>query len=175
MDIVWFSWNQAVHEGKEVVVPDLQTSLTRRVSDHSVAWLKQDTRPALFGVPPEPDFLEINFDVAICQSGSYIVVSCQNSSSSLCTVYMEQVKAMDPLLGEAMAAARAMEIALSRQWSKNLLKAQAAWSIHWVSRKLNQEAHPLAQWAARDHVTGFFDSGCIPHSILFCDSVFPAF
>lgn len=29
---------------------------------------------------------------------------------------------MDPLLGEAMAVARAMEIALLRQWSKVILR-----------------------------------------------------
>lgn len=60
-----------------------------------------------------------------------------------------------------------------------LLKAQSAWSIHWVPRWLNQQAHLLVQWAARFNVYGLFDSSriscCIPANILYCDSSFPAF
>ncbi|KAB1203545.1 hypothetical protein CJ030_MR8G015368 [Morella rubra] len=32
---------------------------------------------------------------------------------------------------------------------RKVFKAQSAWSLHWVTRRLNQQAHLLAQWAAR--------------------------
>lgn len=146
--------------------------------------------------------MKINFDVAIRQSGSYITVSCRDSSSFLYTVYTERIRAMDPLLGETMAIVHAIEIALLKNWpcvifetdSKllfqditNLLmppcwkiedlvhsirkefKAQATWSIHWVPRRLNQQAHILAEWAARSSFTGFLDVNRIPLLILNCD------
>lgn len=118
MDVVWFSRNQTIHEGKELVISELQRSVSSCFLKHSMAWVLQSSRPASFWVPPEPNQMKINFNVVIRHSGSYIVVSCRDSSSFLCTMYMEQVKAMEPLLGEAMAAARAMEIALLRRWSK---------------------------------------------------------
>lgn len=50
-----------------------------------------------------------------------------------------------------------------------LFKAQSAWSLHWVPRRLNQQAYLLAQWAARSSVSGFVSISCIPFSILSCD------
>ncbi|KAB1224798.1 hypothetical protein CJ030_MR1G028648 [Morella rubra] len=44
------------------------------------------------------------------------------------------------------------------------------WSLSWISRKLNNQAHLLAQWAARAHVSGTFNSSSIPLHILLCDS-----
>ncbi|KAB1225939.1 hypothetical protein CJ030_MR1G005470 [Morella rubra] len=151
-------------------------SLAMRFVESSAAWLVQDSTSTLCWVPPGPNQLKINFEVAIRQSGSYIAVSCRDSSSSLYTAYMEQIRAMDPLLGEAMAAARAVELAQSHQWQMVIFetdlkllwedisdvngqpcwkiadivvslrlafKAQSTWSIHWVPRKLNQQAHLL--------------------------------
>lgn len=46
----------------------------------------------------------------------------------------------------------------------------SGWSIFWVLRKLNHQAHLLAQWAARSLVSGFFDSSSVPLHILLCDS-----
>lgn len=45
-----------------------------------------------------------------------------------------------------------------------------SWSINWVPRKLNHQAHLLAQWAARSHVTSFLYSNFVPLHILLCDS-----
>ena len=145
--------------------------------------------------------MKINFDVAIRQEGSYIAVSCRDSSSFLCTAYMERIQAVDPFMGETMAAVRAVELALEKRWTHVLFesdsmllcddlaselppcwkveamisslqqsfKAQSAWALHWVPRRLNQQAHLLAQWAAHLKISGFMDSSCIPLSILSCD------
>ncbi|KAB1211586.1 hypothetical protein CJ030_MR6G013916 [Morella rubra] len=125
MEMLWFSRNKFLHEGEPVVASDLQNSLSRRFSEHSTAWLQQNSRLALCWVPPEPSFMKINFDVAICQIGSHIAVSCRDFSSSLCTVYVKQVKAMDPLLREAMATARAVEIGLEKHWPRVIFKTDS--------------------------------------------------
>lgn len=51
-------------------------------------------------------------------------------------------------------------------------KGQVAWSIHWVPRHLNQQAHLLTQRAARSHLYGFIDVACIPFSISLYDLYF---
>ncbi|KAB1213925.1 hypothetical protein CJ030_MR5G017188 [Morella rubra] len=75
--------------------------------------------------PPEPGWMKINFDVAIRQEGSYIAVSCRDSSSSLCTAYMERIQAVDPFMGETMAAVRAVELALEKRWTHVLFESDS--------------------------------------------------
>lgn len=38
IDVVWFAHNKVVHEGKVVVIYELQLSLARRYSEHQAAW-----------------------------------------------------------------------------------------------------------------------------------------
>lgn len=178
LDVLWFPRNKAVHEGKPVVLNELKESLSHRFSDYFHAW---SSRCATFSdtwTPPDLGCLKINFEVAVCQERLYTAVSVRDSSSSLCTVYMERIRAVDPLVGEATAAIRAVEIALSEQWSRVIFesdskllcadvsqpihspcwkiedlvltihyafKSQSAWALHWVPRRLNQQAHLLAQ------------------------------
>lgn len=56
--------------------------------------------------------------MAFRQDRSYIAISCRDSSSSLCTAYMEHIEAMDPLVGEAVAATHAVELALQFDWPR---------------------------------------------------------
>lgn len=116
---------------------------------------------------------------------------------------MERVRAMDPLVGETLAAVRAVELAISHNWHRvvfesdskllcediskpelppswkiepmmlalrDKFKAQAAWAIHWVPRRLNQQVHLLAQWAARFSISGLVVPCFGPSFILRCDS-----
>lgn len=48
-------------------------------------------------------FLKVNSDVAIRSNGSYIAISSRDFTSSFYILYTEQLAAIDPLIGEAVA------------------------------------------------------------------------
>lgn len=51
-DIPWFSWNRAIHEGKAVIISDLQQSLASRYIEHHVAWISHASSFYVTWTPP---------------------------------------------------------------------------------------------------------------------------
>ncbi|KAB1210011.1 hypothetical protein CJ030_MR6G023560 [Morella rubra] len=76
-------------------------------------------------MPPNPGWMKIIFDVVVHHNGSYITISCRDSSSSLCTAYMERIMVMDPLMGESWVAARVVELACQHGWGKVIFETNS--------------------------------------------------
>ncbi|KAB1226989.1 hypothetical protein CJ030_MR1G014989 [Morella rubra] len=114
---LWYSRNQLLHAGIPCIIKAKLVALARRYADHFHAWHQVQTLGCrLRWVPPEPDWLKVNFDVAVRCNGSFLAVSCRDYTSSLCIVYTERLQATDPLVGEVLAAVRAVELALENNW-----------------------------------------------------------
>lgn len=83
-DSLWFSRNQVVHRGIQVI-PHIFIEKTRSLFlEHSIAWtnmMQLEHTPRW--CPPPETMWKINFDVAIRPSCSFAAVVCQNAAGNL--------------------------------------------------------------------------------------------
>lgn len=94
-------------------------------------------------------------------------------------VIQAALKAIGPLLNEALAAVRAIELALENNWPwvaldmvlslRIVFSEHLEWSMVWVPRRSNFLAHLLAKLAARFKIRGWVSISCIPGGIVSCD------
>ncbi|KAB1199315.1 hypothetical protein CJ030_MR0G025174 [Morella rubra] len=62
-------------------------------------------------------------------------MSCRDSSSSLCAVYIDRINAMDPLLGEAIAVSTAMTQASRLGWRKVVFECDSLLLVTEINSK----------------------------------------
>lgn len=82
-DNLWLARNKATHENHTVDIAELRSSLGFRCAEPSLAWASCANCLSATWLPPKPGWMKINFDVAIRHNGSYITISCRDSSNSL--------------------------------------------------------------------------------------------
>lgn len=113
------------------------------------------------------DWLKINTDVVIRRHELYIAISVIDYCSSLCFVYMEQLVATDPVVGEAFDLAEAMLLAMRRGWGKvlfecdslllckdvNSLEPSSLWAaagmVEYIRRCLEERREWKVAWVSR--------------------------
>lgn len=116
-DTVWQLRNEVRHHSASVDLQHLIRLSKARVANHLMAWSKVESLNPNRWKPPDVGWLKVNTDVAVRAHGSFTAMSCRDSFSSLCFVYMERCNAVDPLLGEAQAVMIAMKQASQQGWS----------------------------------------------------------
>ncbi|KAB1213710.1 hypothetical protein CJ030_MR5G004853 [Morella rubra] len=109
MDVIWFSRNQLLHQGKRDDVCSLIRRIHRLFVEHSIAWTAVSSEVLAVWSPPCGNFWKFNFDVAIRPACSMLAVVCRNSDGLLLFAWTKRLPPGTPLVGEARAALFAVQ------------------------------------------------------------------
>lgn len=135
--------------------------------------------------PPDCGKLKINYDVVVLDWTLFIEAICRNSKGAILHARASKLEGSNPIKGEAGAARMAAELFMGSHltiegdylnlvnqvcdmngfldWEiegevntiRQLLKANANWSIEWIPHEGNVAAYNLAHWCINHFVFGW--------------------
>ncbi|KAK9983250.1 hypothetical protein SO802_032775 [Lithocarpus litseifolius] len=145
-DHLWMARNKARVEGSKSDPTDLSRQILRVFMEHKEAWKEQNERPSKDVVwsPLPRSWIKINFDAAICEEKTTVVVVGRDTTNNLLLAWSEQFESGNSLLGEVKAAWYAMRCAVNEGFQNIILEGDA-WNVIELLKKSDVAPH----WSIR--------------------------
>lgn len=187
MEILRKKRNFVTHGGPKLPLYSLMETLKRTTISYSAAVGIYDS-PAKW-LPPPPEFIKINVDVAVRLLFSVTAALARNADGTIIGMITEKWSFANDPAGEAHAILTAISLARTLLMSTVIIESDASqiinspppwaasgavqqaktdlryfqtWEIVWISRKTNFAAHNLAKWAASSNSFGYLNTSSVP-------------
>ena len=134
--------NKARVEGSKSDPTDLSRQIFRVFMEHKEAWKEKNERPSkdVIWSPPPKCWIKLNFDVAIREEKTIVVVLGRDTAGNLVLARSEQFESGNSLLGEARATWYAMRCVVNEGFQNIILEGDA-WNVIEPLKKLDVTPH----------------------------------
>ena len=107
--------NKARVEGSKSNPTDLSRQIFSVFMEHKEAWKEQNERSSKVVIwsPPPRSWINLNFDVAICEKKTTVAVVGRDTIGNLLLAWLKQFESGNSLLGEARATCYAIRCAMN--------------------------------------------------------------
>ena len=134
--------NKARVEGYKSDPTDLSRQIFRVFMEHKEAWKEKNERPSkdVIWSPPPKCWIKLNFDAAIREEKTIVVVLGRDTAGNLVLARSEQFESGNSLLGEARATWYVMRCAVNEGFQNIILEGDA-WNVIEPLKKLDVTPH----------------------------------
>jgi hypothetical protein len=125
-DMLWFSKNQAIHNG---VIPDvsmLAANINRISLEHYTTWTTISNLVRELWSPSSTDIFKVNFDAAIRELFSVKAAICRNFKGQIIKIFSQVRPPCNPTYGKAQTAILAVSLAASFHLENFILEGDSS-------------------------------------------------
>ena len=141
-DIIWFSRNQAIHEGILPNALKLAENIKRVIMEHFTAWSSKQKLDKKTWSKPPPDCYKINFDAVSSEDFSTQVAVSRNSNGKIIKMFSQFRPPCSSTYGGALAAHLTAFLASSMKINNFILEGVShVITDALMSPALNNNAH----------------------------------
>ncbi|KAB1203276.1 hypothetical protein CJ030_MR8G026870 [Morella rubra] len=127
-----FCRNKFVHDGKLLDVTALSRSVNKLGREHLDAWNLRQYPGKLVWVPPPPDTVKVNTDVAIRENFAVAAAVFRGSQGIVLGATAEKILVGSPVEGEAVVAKMGIMEASHRGWPRVVLECDSSLVIKFI-------------------------------------------
>ena len=137
-DQIWMTRNKARLEGIKTSLKKVARQVNKSYEEHKNAWRNQSTKPPKdsFWTPPPLNWIKLNFDAAIREDKSLVVVVARDQRGNLRAAWTEWLDQTEPLLGEAKVIWLAIKKAVDEGFKRIILEGDALNVIEPLKNKV---------------------------------------
>jgi ribonuclease HI len=171
-DILWYYRNQAFHNGITFVAQNVSMHINKIVLKHFQAWQSVSSALVEKWIPPAPNWVKINFDIAIRDSFSAQAVVCRNSNGKILHLSSLISSPCSVNEGEALAAQLAISLACSFNFDRFIIEGDSVvviQALNQFSSNLDWRISPIIiNLLDIIHSTSFWEARKVNRSANFC-------
>lgn len=125
IDSIWFTRNMVVHNQKEVVLDNILAMIHRRFDEQMYVWYSLKERPLHRWIPPAPNIVIVNGDVAISDGKLIFAMVSRDNKGEILAARAGTRVGTSPLKGEALALRLGVLLAEDHCWETAIFQSDS--------------------------------------------------